>query len=236
MPLARRRLRSQVGHLVVDARPGPLQRHVRPLRDAGFALNLNMLGEAILGEAEAERRLRAMCELIEQGEVDSVSVKLSSVASQLNYWDWEGSLERVTGRLRELLGVAAAASPPVFVNLDMEEYHDLEITLAAFKSLLSSLEFHGLTVGVVLQAYLPDSFAALRDLVTWAGERRRHGGGNIKIRIVKGANLAMERVDAAMHGWQQAPYATKSWAVLASAMLAQRHVGGPPIASSRLNE
>ena len=210
MPLARWRLRSQVRHLVVDARPGPLQRHVRPLRDSGFALNLNMLGEAVLGEAEAGRRVRAMCELIDRGEVDYVSVKLSSVASQLNYWDWEGSLERVTGRLRELLGVAAAASPPVFVNLDMEEYHDLEITLAAFKWLLSSLEFRRLTAGVVLQAYLPDSFAALRDLVTWAGERRRDGGGEIKIRIVKGANLAMERVDAAMHGWQQAPYATKA--------------------------
>ncbi len=210
MPLARWRLRSHVRHLVVDARPGPLQRHVRPLRDSGFALNLNMLGEAVLGEAEAERRLRGICELIERGEVDYVSVKLSSIASQLNYWDWEGSLERVTGRLRELLGVAAAAAPPVFVNLDMEEYHDLEIALAAFKSLLSGHEFHGLTAGVVLQAYLPDSFAALRDLVTWAGERRRDGGGEIKIRIVKGANLAMERVDAAMHGWQQAPYATKA--------------------------
>ena len=210
MPLARWRLRSQVRHLVVDARPGPLQRHVRPLRDSGFALNLNMLGEAVLGEAEAGRRVRAMCELIDRGEVDYVSVKLSSVASQLNYWDWEGSLQRVTGRLRELLRVAAAASPPVFVNLDMEEYHDLEITLAAFKSLLSSLEFRGLTAGVVLHAYLPDSFAALRDLVTWAAERRRDGGGETKIRIVKGANLAMERVDAAMHGWQQAPYATKA--------------------------
>ena len=210
MPIARRRLRALVGRLVVDAHPGPLRRHVRRLRRSGFAVNLNLLGEAVLGEAEAGRRLRATCELIDRGEVDYVSVKLSAVASQLDYWDWEGSLDRVTGRLRAILEVAAAAAPPVFVNLDMEEYHDLEITLAAFKSVLSMPEFHGLTAGIVLQAYLPDSFAALRDLVGWAGRRRLDGGGEIKIRLVKGANLAMERVDAAMHGWRQAPYATKA--------------------------
>ena len=210
MPIARRRLRSLVGHLVVDARPGPLRRHVRRLRRSGFAVNLNLLGEAVLGEAEAGRRLGATCDLIDQGEVDYVSVKLSAVASQLDYWDWEGSLDRVTEPLRAILQMAAVASPPVFVNLDMEEYHDLEFTLAAFKSVLSKPEFHGLTAGIVLQAYLPDSFAALRDLVGWAGRRRLDGGGEVKIRLVKGANLAMERVDAAMHGWRQAPYATKA--------------------------
>lgn len=111
MPLARRRLRAMVGHLVVDARRRPLRRHVRRLRRSGFALNLNLLGEAVLGEAEAERRLEATCGLIDQGEVEYVSVKLSAVASQLNYWDWEGSLDRVRERLRLLLRRASASSP-----------------------------------------------------------------------------------------------------------------------------
>ena len=35
-------------------------------------------------------------------------------------------------------------------------------------------------------------------------DRHDDGGGMIKIRLVKGANLAMERVDAVMHGWPQA--------------------------------
>jgi RHH-type proline utilization regulon transcriptional repressor/proline dehydrogenase/delta 1-pyrroline-5-carboxylate dehydrogenase len=210
MPIARRRLRSMVGHLVIDARPRRLRRHLVRLRESGYALNLNLLGEAVLGEAEAGRRLKATCDLIEQGEVDYVSVKLSAVAPQLNYWDWEGSLRRVTQRLRVLLRTAAVSSPPVFINLDMEEYHDLELTMDAFKSVLSEPDFHGLTAGIVLQAYLPDSFGALRDLVRWAGRRRSNGGGEIKVRLVKGANLAMERVDSVVHGWEQAPYGTKA--------------------------
>ena len=38
----------------------------------------------------------------------------------------------------------------------------------------------------------------------------RRAGGTLKIRVVKGANLAMERVEAELHGWEQAPYATKA--------------------------
>ena len=210
IPVARRRLRSMVGHLVVPARPGPLRRHVGRLRKSGFALNLNLLGEAVLGEDEARKRLEEVRWLIGRSEVDYVSVKLSAIASQLNCWDWEGSLDRVKERLAVLLEEAAGASPPVFVNLDMEEYHDLEITLAAFESLLSTPRFHDLEAGIVLQAYLPDSYPALRDLVEFAARRRQQGGAQIKVRLVKGANLAMERVEAAMHGWRQAPYATKS--------------------------
>ena len=210
MPLARRRLRSMVGHLVIDARPRRLRRHLRRLRESGYALNLNLLGEAVLGEAEAERRLQATCDLMGHGEVDYVSVKLSAVTSQLSYWDWEGDLGRVKQRLRVLLRRASVSSPPVFVNLDMEEYHDLELTLDTFKSVLSESGFRGMTAGIVLQAYLPDSFGALRELVQWAGRRRSMGGGEIKVRLVKGANLAMERVDAELHGWKQAPYGTKA--------------------------
>ncbi len=132
------------------------------------------------------------------------------MASQLNHWDWDGSLDRVGDRLRLLLRRAAASSPPTFVNLDMEEYRDLELTVAAFKRVLSEPEAAHQRAGIVLQAYLPDSFAALRDLVTWAAARQEAGGGEIKVRLVKGANLAMERVDATLHGWQPAPYATKA--------------------------
>ena len=210
IPMARHRLRQLVGHLVVDAEPTALAAHLAERRRQGFSQNLNLLGEAVLGEREAARRLEAVADLIGRPDVDYVSVKISSVASQLNHWDWDGSLDRVSDRLRVLLARARASSPPTFVNLDMEEYRDLELTLAAFKRVLSEPEAAHQRAGVVLQAYLPDSFAALRDLVTWAAARQEAGGGEIKVRLVKGANLAMERVDATLHGWQPAPYATKA--------------------------
>ncbi|HYD10132.1 MAG TPA: proline dehydrogenase family protein, partial [Acidimicrobiales bacterium] len=64
--------------------------------------------------------------------------------------------------------------------------------------------------GIVLQAYLPDSHDALQRLGAWAVERHRRAGGTVKVRIVKGANLAMERVEAELRDWPQAPYESKA--------------------------
>src|SRR5690606_29281573 len=63
--------------------------------------------------------------------------------------------------------------------------------------------------GIVLQAYLPDALPALQELTVWARARVDAGGARIKVRLVKGANLAMEKVDAALHGWTPAPYGAK---------------------------
>jgi RHH-type proline utilization regulon transcriptional repressor/proline dehydrogenase/delta 1-pyrroline-5-carboxylate dehydrogenase len=208
MPLARRRMRQIVGHLVVDAHGAAMDRHLGSRRGEGFELNVNLLGEAVLGEREAARRLQATIDLLGDEHVDYVSVKISGVASQLQHWAWDASLDRIADRLRTILRAAQARG--TFVNLDMEEYHDLELTMAAFRRVLDEDEFLTTEAGIVLQAYLPDAFDALGRLVAWASTRQDRGGGDIKIRLVKGANLAMERVDATMHGWEQAPYPTKA--------------------------
>ncbi len=96
---------------------------------------------------------------------------------------------------------------PTFINLDMEEYHDLDLTVAVFTRILES--FPDLEAGIVLQAYLPDALSAMQELQEWAAKRRSNGGAPIKVRVVKGANLAMERVDAAIHGWPLATWSTK---------------------------
>ncbi len=209
MPIARRRMRMIVGHLVADARPKRLARHLAGRRDEGFALNVNLLGEAVLGESEADRRLERTAALLEQPDVDYVSVKVSAVASQINPWDHDEGVRRVGDRLRTLFRQAAQSDPTTFVNLDMEEYHDLELTVAVFTKVLGEPEFESLDAGIVLQAYLPDALGALQHLVDWSDRRADRGGGQIKIRLVKGANLAMEKVDAAIHGWEQTPYLTK---------------------------
>jgi RHH-type proline utilization regulon transcriptional repressor/proline dehydrogenase/delta 1-pyrroline-5-carboxylate dehydrogenase len=93
---------------------------------------------------------------------------------------------------------------------------------------LDEPQYVHLDAGVVLQAYLPDSYAAATELAEWATDRRRRGGGRIRIRVVKGANLAMERVEAEIHGWPQAPYGSKSavdanYKSMLDALLDQRH-------------
>ncbi|MYJ29619.1 MAG: aldehyde dehydrogenase, partial [Acidimicrobiaceae bacterium] len=70
MPLARRRMRALVGHLVVDSEPDRLSAHLRTRAQAGYSLNVNMLGEAVLGEAEARRRHTEVLDTLAQPDVD----------------------------------------------------------------------------------------------------------------------------------------------------------------------
>lgn len=180
-----------------------LAREEKPLEDylaKRTKVNLNLLGEAILGEEEAQRRLEQNLELLAKPGCNYLSVKISAIFSQINLLDQEGTLAAIQARLRRLYRTGK------FINLDMEEYRDLALTCEAFKRTLDEPEFQNLEAGIVLQAYLPDSLHALQDLTAWAKTRK----APIKIRIVKGANLAMEKVEASQHDWPQAPYDDKT--------------------------
>jgi RHH-type proline utilization regulon transcriptional repressor/proline dehydrogenase/delta 1-pyrroline-5-carboxylate dehydrogenase len=194
--------------LILASEPGPLSRHLASRAGEGLRLNVNVLGEAVLGEREANDRLERVLEMMRRDHVDYVSVKLSSVASQITAIDHEGSRERVSDKMRLLY--RCAQQEGVFVNLDMEEYRDLRLTVEAFRAVLSEPEFDALDAGIVLQAYLPDSHEALEELVAWAKDRHERHGGVVKIRLVKGANLAMEHAEAQLHGWPAAPYGSKA--------------------------
>ncbi|TAL43420.1 MAG: aldehyde dehydrogenase family protein [Salinibacterium sp.] len=209
VPIARRVFRSMVSHLVIDATPAKLAKSLSQLREEGVRLNLNLLGEAVLGDDEAARRLNGTRELLSRDDVDYVSIKVSSVASQLSMWAFEEMADLVVTRLTPLYELAAASDTPKFINLDMEEYRDLDLTVAVFQRLLDQPTLANLEAGIAIQAYLPDALSALQGLSDWATRRRASGGAPIKVRVVKGANLAMERVDAMMHGWPLAPFSTK---------------------------
>ncbi|NLU83593.1 bifunctional proline dehydrogenase/L-glutamate gamma-semialdehyde dehydrogenase [Rhodococcus sp. HNM0569] len=214
VPVVRRVLRGLVGHLVVDATDARLAKSIRALTRRGDAaapvrLNVNLLGEAVLGDGEAARRLDGTVRLLARPDVDYVSIKVSATVAPHSPWAFDEAVEDVTRRLAPLYELAAASDPPKFVNLDMEEYHDLDLTVAVFTALLDRPEFAGLGAGIVLQAYLPDSLGALMRLQEWARERRARGGAPIKVRLVKGANLPMEHVEAAVRGWPLATWNTK---------------------------
>lgn len=209
VPVAQRVLRQMVSHLIVDATPSKLGEGIKKLRANGNRLNINLLGEAVLGEKEASKRLQGTRELLERDDVDYVSIKVSSVVSQLQMWAFDEAVEKIVERLTPLYELAANSPTPKFINLDMEEYKDLDLTLAVFQRILEQPQLRGLEAGIVLQAYLPDALGALQRLTSWAQQRRAEGGAPIKVRVVKGANLAMENVDHEIHDWPQAPYSTK---------------------------
>ncbi|MEI8184379.1 MAG: bifunctional proline dehydrogenase/L-glutamate gamma-semialdehyde dehydrogenase [Actinomycetes bacterium] len=174
----------------------------------GIRLNINVLGEAVLGEREAAERFERVLQMMHRPEVDYVSVKLSSVVSQIITLDQDGTLRRVSEKLRIIYKNSIESG--TFVNLDMEEFRDLRLTVDAFKLVLSEPEFEKLYAGIVLQAYLPESHEVFAELVEWSKERHNQTGGVIKIRLVKGANLAMEKAEAELHGWVAAPYQSKA--------------------------
>ena len=209
IPIARKVLRAFVSHLVIDASASKLTRTLRKLKLDGTKLNINLLGEAVLGRKEADRRLGKVKELLERGDVDYVSVKVSATINPHSPYAFNETVEEVVERLTPLYEVAVRGGNK-FINLDMEEYHDLDMTVAVFKKILSKPEFRQLTAGIVLQAYLPDALRVMIDLQQWSQMRVLDGGAPIKVRVVKGANLPMEQVDAEMHGWPLATVASKA--------------------------
>lgn len=203
------RVRAETRGVILPATDPGFARHVARRRTEGMDLNINILGEAILGDDEADARLAAVCERLARTDVECISVKISALCANLDVLAFDHSVDRISDRLRQVLRVAQRRTPAKFVYLDMEEFRDLDLTVAAFTRVLDEDEFRALPAGVALQAYLPDSHAVLDHIATWATRRRSLGGAWIKVRIVKGANLAPERVDAELAGWPQAPYATK---------------------------
>jgi RHH-type proline utilization regulon transcriptional repressor/proline dehydrogenase/delta 1-pyrroline-5-carboxylate dehydrogenase len=210
MPLVRRRILAETKGVVLPAEDPRFAAHAELRRRDGIGLLVNPLGESILGDKEAGQRVDQVLEKLRRSDVGAVSIKASALVANLDVLDFDRSVERICAPLREIYRAALAKEQRGFVNLDMEEYRDLQLTVAAFTTVLDEPEFHQLEAGLVLQAYLPDSHAVLDHLGEWAVSRRNNGGTGIKIRIVKGANLAMEAVEAEMHGWIAATYPTKA--------------------------
>ena len=195
-------------------------------RKLGRAFTLDILGEAVISEREADHYLNAYIQLIERiapqvnawpevpqvdrgvlGELPrvNVSIKLSALDSQFDAIDPEGSYVRATRRLRELLRVARKHR--AFVNIDMESYATKTLTLDIFKRLLMEDEFRDVgDVGIVIQAYLKDSAQDLAGLQQWARDR----GKPVWVRLVKGAYWDYETVHARALGWP-VPVFERKW-------------------------
>lgn len=209
VPMARKVLRGMVAHLIVDATNSKLTKTIRRLNAQKVRLNINLLGEAVLGKKEAAKRIAGTKRLLARSDVDYVSIKVSAAVAPHSPWAFREAVDHIAEELLPLYRLANESEPKKFVNLDMEEYKDLNLTIAVFTAILERPEFKNLTAGIVLQAYLPDSLPAMESLQHWAAQRVKDGGAPIKVRLVKGANLPMEKVEADMHGWPLATWAEK---------------------------
>jgi RHH-type proline utilization regulon transcriptional repressor/proline dehydrogenase/delta 1-pyrroline-5-carboxylate dehydrogenase len=195
------------------------------MRRRSLAFTVDLLGEATITEVEAERYQAEYLQLIEglsqkvntwkpidlidrdqQGPLPrvNVSVKLSSLYSQFDPIDPEGTSRVVRMRLRPILH--AARRSQAFVNVDMEQYAYKDVTLRIFREILEEDEFRDWPdVGIAIQAYLPDCRRDLEELARWAEQR----GTAVWVRLVKGAYWDYETVVAAQQGWPVPVFAHK---------------------------
>jgi RHH-type proline utilization regulon transcriptional repressor/proline dehydrogenase/delta 1-pyrroline-5-carboxylate dehydrogenase len=201
-------------------------RAVDALRRRRLAFTVDLLGEATITEAEAARYQRAYLDLIDglsrhvnhwpavplidqgpEGPLPrvNVSLKLSSLYSQFDPVDPEGTSRAVLDRLRPVL--RAARKSHAFVNVDMEQYAYKDLTLRIFRDVLGEDEFRDWPdAGIAIQAYLRDCGRDLEDLLRWA-ERR---GTPVWVRLIKGAYWDYETVTAAQAGWPVPVFTVKA--------------------------
>ncbi len=217
MPLVEEKMHHETANVILPAEPELLAQHLAARRAEGVRMNVNHLGEALLGEKDAQRRLAAYLATLQQKEIEVISVKISTIYSQISTLAREHTLEVLSDRLELLYRASAKARytrrdgtvVPKFVYLDMEEYRDKELTADVFMRTLDRTGLEKVEAGIALQAYIPDSFDTQQRINDWARNRAATGGAPVTIRIVKGANMEMERVEASLRGWPQAPYKSK---------------------------
>jgi RHH-type transcriptional regulator, proline utilization regulon repressor / proline dehydrogenase / delta 1-pyrroline-5-carboxylate dehydrogenase len=198
---------------------------IEQLRKQSMTFTMDVLGEAVVTETEAQSYLNQYLELMEhlteasqhwatapQVTVDGValsqvqvSVKLTAFYSQFDPLDVEGSQAKVSDRIRILLRRAKAVGAAV--HFDMEQYRYKDATLETLKHLLMEEEFRDRTdLGITLQAYLRDSYQDLQDLIPWVKQR----GKPITVRLVKGAYWDQETIRARQNHWPTPVYNQKS--------------------------
>ncbi|HYO23496.1 MAG TPA: bifunctional proline dehydrogenase/L-glutamate gamma-semialdehyde dehydrogenase, partial [Lacipirellulaceae bacterium] len=217
MPLVRDKMQHETANVVLPAEEELLRGHLQQRSREGLRMNVNYLGESLLGEADAERRLHAYLAALARPEIEVMSVKISTIYSQISALARQHTVDLLSDRLELLYRAGAKARytrpdgtvVPKFVYLDMEEYRDKAITAAAFMQTLDRPGLKHVTAGIALQAYLPDSFATQQEITAWARRRVAAGGAPVTIRLVKGANMEMERVEASLRNWPLATFSDK---------------------------
>ncbi len=196
------------------------------LRRDRMTYTVDLLGEAVITEMEAQSYLNRYIDLMQQltevgkswsrvPQIDEsdgqelpkaqVSVKLTAFYSQFDPLDAKGSEEQVSDRIRILLRRARELGAAV--HFDMEQYSFKDLTIAILQKILMEDEFRSRDdLGVTLQAYLKDSERDLQSWIDWAKRR----GTPLTIRLVKGAYWDQETIKSAQREWENPVFLHKS--------------------------
>ena len=209
IPIIKKRLRMDTSQVIINEARPQLTKHLATRAKEKIGQNVNLLGEVVLGNGEADHRYRHYLEALESPDINYISVKISGIYAQTHALNYEESFPELVSRMSALYQKAIdfpytdeeGVRRSKFINLDMEEYKDTHFTLRLFKTVLSLPQFKNYSAGIVVQAYLPDAYDFQTELIEFAKARVAEGGAPIKMRLVKGCNLEMETVISSLRGW-----------------------------------
>ena len=216
-PIIRKQIRSIANRFILGESAEDSLKNLQKIRKLGLAFTVDLLGEATLSENEALSYKNKYLELIETlsnniSKWDSVneivkdhwgektpiniSVKLSSLYSQIKPTSYEKNVKILSERFAEILSKAKECD--AFVYLDMEDSSMTEITIDVFKNVLEKDEFKKFeNAGIVIQSYLRRTEKDLDELISWAKKRETP----FAIRLVKGAYWDTEVILAKQRSW-----------------------------------
>jgi RHH-type proline utilization regulon transcriptional repressor/proline dehydrogenase/delta 1-pyrroline-5-carboxylate dehydrogenase len=213
---------------IVGSSPKDAVPALRNLWSDGIASSVDLLGEATVTVAEADRYAARCADALDvlaresarwperlQLERDDVgplpranlSVKVSALTPLLRPDAPDIGREDAAGRLRPLLRQARDLG--AHLHVDMESLDSMEATLELVFGLLGEEEFAGgPSTGLVLQAYLRESPEMLDRILAWA--ESTPGRPPLVVRLVKGAYWDHEVIEARQHGWAAPVFEDKS--------------------------
>jgi proline dehydrogenase len=212
-------VRHMAHRFIVGESPQAALGVLRDLWKDGVASSVDLLGEATVTQAEAQRyadRCAGALDTLTAAtrgwperpalERDSagplaranLSVKVSALTPLLRPDAPERGQRDAAERLRPLL--RRARDGGAHLHIDMESMDSRDAVLELVLELLGEDEFRaGPSAGMVLQAYLTDSPGSLDTILDWLGRVERDHP--LTVRLVKGAYWDHELVEARQHGW-----------------------------------
>src|SRR5665647_1225419 len=210
VPIFKQRLRSDTSKVIINEKASFLNHHLTERHKQKIGQNVNLLREVVLGNREANHRYEHYLEALKDPQINYISIKISGIYAQINPLNYAKNKVDLCERLARIYQQSIeypytddnSISRSKFVNLDMEEYKDAELTLDVFKTVLALPQFKNYSAGIVIQAYLPDAWNLQSELLAFAKERFANGGAHLKMRLVKGANLQMESIVSSLKGWK----------------------------------
>ena len=225
-----------MGHQFVLGRSiAEAQKNGKSMRDKGFTYSYDMLGEAALTTADANKYFKDYLMAIEavgrdtyvsskSSPAPSVSIKLSALHPRYEVANEDRVLTELCDTLEQLL--RRAIELDVAITIDAEEADRLELSLKLFEKLYRSELVKGWgKFGLVIQAY---SKRALPVLV-WLNRLAKEQGDLIPLRLVKGAYWDSEIKWSQQAGFDNYPVYTRKEATDVAYLACARYLLSPSV-------